>query len=280
MTIKDLLVLLDTTPAAPSRLDAALTLAGALDAHVTALVLVAEPFLRGAVGRHLPEDLLREHLAHARADADAVLAEAAAAAAGRGLRLTPRQRIGSLDRLPHLLGLEARHADLVVVGQPDPEQGGADDALIVEAAFMDSGRPALAVPILTIRRLPPERVLIAWDGSREAARATHDALPFLRLARETVVLIVDPGELVDRVGDPPGADLVAHLAHHGVTARVKPVASGRAGATDTILAQVEGEAVDLLVMGGYGHSRLREMMLGGTTRHMIERMTVPVLLAH
>jgi nucleotide-binding universal stress UspA family protein len=128
--------------------------------------------------------------------------------------------------------------------------------------------------------MPPRRAMLAWDGSREAARAVHDALPLLRLAEEAIVLIVDARDLGARVGPQPGADVAAHLTHHEVRTRVKQVRSDRLGIGELILAQAGEEGADLLVMGGYGHSRLREMLLGGVTRHMLEHTTVPVLFSH
>jgi nucleotide-binding universal stress UspA family protein len=187
---------------------------------------------------------------------------------------------GGLDRLPIILTRNARNADLVVVGEPDPANNGTDDALLVEAAFMETGRPALVVPHVGVRAMPPGRVIIAWDGSREAARAVHDALPLLRLADDVIILIIDAGKLGVRFGQHPGAGVLAHLTRHEIRVRVKAVQSGGTAIGKLILAQADEEEADLLVMGGYGHSRLREMMLGGVTRHMLEHMSVPVLFAH
>jgi nucleotide-binding universal stress UspA family protein len=281
--MKDLLVYVDDTPASPARLEAALDLAGRLGAHLAALCLVAEPYLRGAGGRHLPEDLVREHLAHAEAGAEAVLAAAREAAGRRGLALEARREAGPLDRLPQLLARHARHADLTVVGRANAEVGGTDDALLAETAFMDSGRPALVVPPDGgggTWSLPPRRAVVAWDGSREAARAAGDALPLLRLADHVTVLIVDERDMNGHPGERPGAGLAAHLARHEVRAEVLEARSDGASVGEAILAQARTVGADLMVMGGYGHSRLREMMLGGVTRHMLERTTVPILFSH
>jgi nucleotide-binding universal stress UspA family protein len=277
MTIRDLLVHIDQTQAAQMRLEAGLKLAERFGAHLTALYLAAEPFMRSASGFHLPADVVREHLRHTEAEAEPVFAAATRAADQRGVELETRLETGSLDRLPAIL---ARNADLVVVGEPRPEESGVDETALVEAAFMDTGRPALVVPHVGARALPPGRILVAWDGSREAARAVHDALPLLRQAEEVVILIVDAGKLGPRFGAQPGAGILTHLGRHGVTARVKAVESGGAAIAGLILVQAAEEKADLLVMGGYGHSRLREMILGGVTRHMLERMSVPVLFAH
>jgi nucleotide-binding universal stress UspA family protein len=280
MTIKDLLVHLDPSPAAQARLAAALALAERFGAQVTALCLIAEPFLRGVAGLHAPADIVREHVAQAAAEATAVLAAAQAAAAQHQVRLRPLQETGSLDRLPALLARDARNSDLVLVGQPDPKTGSSDEALLVEAAFLETGRPALLLPQAGARAMPPRRIIIAWDASREASRAVHDALPLLRLAEEVVVLVVDAQSLGTRLGRQPGSGVAAHLAEHAVKVRVERVESDRRGLGELILAQAEEKGADLLVMGGYGHSRFREMLVGGVTRHVIEHATLPVMLSH
>jgi nucleotide-binding universal stress UspA family protein len=280
VTVKNLLVHLDRGPAAQQRLEVALALARTFDAHLTALCLVPEPFVPAIVGVHVPADLLQQQLAEAEREADQVLAAAGEAAERRGVGFAARRETGMLDRLPVMLARQARHVDLVIVGQPNPDVDGVDDTLLVEAAFMDSGRPALVVPYIGARTVPPQRVLVAWDGSREAARAVNDALPLLRLAREAVVLVVDANERRAQLGEQPGADIGAHLAHHGVRVEVKQTQSGGLGIGDVILSQASDEGADLLVMGGYGHSRLREMILGGVTRHLLEHMTIPVFLSH
>jgi nucleotide-binding universal stress UspA family protein len=283
MTIKDILVHVDPAPATGARLEAALTLARQFEARLTALYLLAEPFLRAGAGHHAPAEIVREHLAHAEAEAEAALAGMREAAAGQGVTLLVQRETGSLDRLPGLLARDARNTDLVVVGQPNPETGSSDEALLVEAAFMETGRPALMVPHGGAPALPPRRVMVAWDASREASRAVHDALPLLRLAEEVVVLVVDARSLGARIGRQPGSGVAAHLAQHGVAVRVERVESDRRGGGgmgEFILAQAEVAGSDLLVMGGYGHSRFREMLLGGVTRHMLEQARLPIIFAH
>ena len=273
MAIKDLLVHLDETPASTARRQAALALAAACGAQLTALYLIAEPFLPGMGGRHLPAELLREHLAHAEAEAEAVLASASAEAERRGASLAVLRAKGPLDRLPQLLARHARCTDLTIVGQADLAAHGVDDTALIEAAFMDSGRPALVIPRAGAAVLPPRRAVVAWDGSREAARAANDAISLLQPAEQ--VLVVE----ARGAGDHAGAEFVAHLVRHEVRAELRQVA-GSGGIAELLLAQAHAEAADLLVMGGYGHSRFREMMLGGTTRSMLEHMTLPVLFSH
>lgn len=280
MAVRDLFVQVDEGLGTRARLNATWALAECFGAHVTAFFVIAEPFMRGGAGHHMPTEVVRAHLSRVEADAEAVFAAAREEANRRGIGLETRHEAGSLDRLPGILARNARNADLVIVGEPNPERRGADETLLVESAFMDTGRPALVVPEGGAREMPPKRVIVAWDGSREAARAVHDALPLLSLAEDVIILIVDPEKLGPRFGQQPGAGVQTHLVRHGVRARVKQVASGGTAIAELILAQANEEGSDLIVMGGYGHSRLREMMIGGATRHMLERMTLPVLFAH
>ena len=185
-----------------------------------------------------------------------------------------------MQQLATLFARMARQTDLCVVGQPSEETPEPEAGQLAEAAFMDSGRPALVVPYIGAAPEPMRRILVAWNGSREAARAVHDALPFLLAAERTTVLIVDPQNLGGEIGEQPGADLAAHLARHGVRVEVKTIPGGGLSAGDAILAQAADDSADLLVMGGYGHSRLRELVLGGATRHLLAQMTLPVLLSH
>ena len=275
MAITEILVHVDGTPAAEARLRAGVELAAGVKAHVSALYLVAEPFLRALVGKHLPEDYVREQLAALESEADERLKALAGIAEGRGVTLEVRRETAALDRLPAILARLGRRADLIVVG-PGAD---SDEAALTEAAFMDTGRPALVVPAAWSVGLPPKRALIAWDGSREAARAAGDAVPLLRLAEDVVVLTIDAQKAAGRYSDQPGSGLSAYLARHGAKARVQAV-TATGGIGETILAQVAEEAVDLLVIGGYGHSRMRELMFGGVTRSILESAPTAVLVAH
>jgi nucleotide-binding universal stress UspA family protein len=279
MDYKDLLVHLDGTEAGKARTEAAVALAAAWDAHLTGLCLMAEPVIPPMLGIAIGADVLERQRAEATAEGEAILARFREAGTAAGIAVEARFEMAPIDTLPRRFARHARHVDLSIVGQPPPSDG-VDETMLVEAAFLETGRPALVVPYIGARDMPPRRILVAWDGGREAARAIGDALPFLCRADDVSLVVVDPAALGDRIGEEPGADMARHLARHGVKVTVRAVATGGLAVGDVLLGETADWAADLLVMGGFGHSRLRELVLGGVTRHLIEHMTVPVLLAH
>ncbi len=177
-----------------------------------------------------------------------------------------------------LVTLHARYADLAVVGQRSPDElAMSPNTNVPEHVVLGAGRPTLVVPYIGGRATIGQRILVAWNGSREAARAVNDALPLLERAGRVVVLAVDPKKAAGRI---PGADIAAHLARHGVRAEATQTPSGGIGIGDALLSRAADIDCDLIVMGAYGHSRVREFVLGGATRHILDHMTVPVLMAH
>jgi nucleotide-binding universal stress UspA family protein len=177
------------------------------------------------------------------------------------------------------LALQARYADLVVLGQRDPDQAVAGDGGdIAEYVMLNCARPVLMIPYAGKFRTVGSNVLIAWDGSMEATRAIAGALPLLQRAANVTVVAFNP-DASNAHGEQPGADIALYLARHEVKVEVStPDTDDDIGNALLSLAATLG--VDLIVMGGYGHSRLREMVLGGVTRTVLNTMTVPVLMSH
>ena len=174
-------------------------------------------------------------------------------------------------------GRLARRFDLVVVGQPSRDRGGPEE-ILDEGALFESGRPVIVVPFIQKGGLNLERIMVCWDGSRAASRAIADSLPLLHKAKQVEVVIVANGRA--KSDEVPGADLGQHLARHGLKVDVKRITSPDIDVASTILSYAADSSADFIVMGGYGHSRLREFVLGGVTRGMLESMTVPVLMSH
>ena len=175
--------------------------------------------------------------------------------------------------------LNAHYADVAITGQIDPGKpppGGW--ARLPEQLALASGRPALIVPYAGRFETAGRRVLVAWSRTRESARALNDALPILERASQVTVLSVNPrpGE----AGELPGADISLHLARHGVKAEAASTVADDIDVGNTLLSRAADLGADLIVMGCYGHSRMRELILGGTTREVLRHMTVPVLMSH
>jgi nucleotide-binding universal stress UspA family protein len=165
----------------------------------------------------------------------------------------------------------------VVIGQPD-KANSAPDQIVDESVLFESGRPVVFVPFIQKGGMTLDRVMICWDGSRPAARAVADALPFLKKAKQVEIVIVS--EKPNKKDEIPGADLGQHLARHGLKVELEHITSPDIDVASTILSYVADSGADMIVMGGYGHSRVREFVLGGVTRRMLESMTVPVLMSH
>src|SRR5690606_12141727 len=175
--------------------------------------------------------------------------------------------------------LHAHYADLVVLGRTANATLDAERA-VFSALLLSSGRPLLVVPRGARWPASLDKVVVAWHPSPEATRALHDALPLLLRARSVELVIVDPrvGEI--RHGELPGADIAAHLARHGLRVEVASLPREGASAGEAILRRAREVGAQLLVAGGYGHSRAREQVFGGVTRRLFEHAEVPVLFSH
>jgi nucleotide-binding universal stress UspA family protein len=174
----------------------------------------------------------------------------------------------------------ARAVDLVVAAQADPAWAGTEGLDVADRLAMESGRPVLIVPNAPARADVGEKVLVAWNARREAARAVFDALPILQRASEVRVVWVNPQSEHELAQDIPAADICTALARHGVKCQATEQAKPHLGVGETLLACAKDMSADLLVMGCYGHTRLREFVLGGASRHVLAHMSLPVLMSH
>jgi nucleotide-binding universal stress UspA family protein len=280
MAIKDILVQVDGGKAAPSRITAAIDLARAHAAHVTGLCLAVEPPVPSTILGMVPPEILTTQREAIR--------DLAEAAAGQFRLAVERAGLPGDCRIVQVLDADAaavfvqhaRHADLVILGQAEPEERTLLGPSFQADVVMSCGRPALLVPFIGTQSTLGKRVLVAWDGGREATRAAHDALPLLERAHSVTVLAVNPDFSADGDRREPGADISLHLARHGVKVTATRTIARDISVGDAILAEIADNGIDLLVMGAYGHSRLRELVLGGVTRDLLEHMTVPVLMSH
>ncbi|BAF87469.1 MULTISPECIES: universal stress protein [Azorhizobium] len=256
----------------------AASLAAACKAHITGLAVSYEidvpPFYMGA----LPTDFIDQQIRENEAAATTAAGAFTALAREHGLSYDVRTLSGSLGDAAAAVGDLSRLYDLTVVAQPDPDRPGPEEVL-AESALMDSGRGVLVVPYVQKPPFSLSRVVVAWDGSRASARALAESLPLLHMADSRVIFSVRRSE--NEEATPNAADLERHLAHHGLSAELRHLTIGSGESiSSAILNEVSDQGADLVVMGGYGHSRVRELVFGGVTRDILGSMTAPVLLAH
>jgi nucleotide-binding universal stress UspA family protein len=279
MAIKDVLVQIDGSKRAAARLAAPIDLAQSHAAHLIDLCLAVEPPVPAEIWGFMPADLL--------ASQRKALLEQAETAAKQFRLAVEAAGVPGESRIVQVLDLDtagvfiqhARHADVVILSQVDPEEISGLGRQFPADVVMGAGRPAIIIPYIGPAATLGQRVLVAWNGSREAARAVNDALPILQQAHSVTVLSVNPDVSSDRDRRDPGADISLHLARHDVNV-VARTTTREISVGDAILDEIADNGIDLLVMGAYGHSRLREVVLGGVTRHLLEHMTVPVLMSH
>lgn len=177
-----------------------------------------------------------------------------------------------------VIGQHGRYCDLTVIG-PDLASSPQLRAKALEGALFSSARPVLLLPGSAKPSLSPRRILVGWDASQEAARAVRESLEMLRSADQVTVAVVDPEPGLLGHGEEPGADLAAYLARHGAKVTVARLPREGRATADVLRRHVVDTAADLLVLGAYGHSRLRDWILGGVTRSMVAEPPVPVFMA-
>jgi nucleotide-binding universal stress UspA family protein len=255
--------------------DYAISVGEAFEAHVLGIAVSYEPVIPGTVMGGIPPEIIESQRAESSTKARTAIArfEQAAKRPAFRRRAARRHISGAADQI----GRIGRRFDLIVVGQPE-RQKWVPDEVVDEGVLFESGRPVIFVPFIQKGGMKLDRAMICWDGGRAAARAVADSMPLLKKAKQVeIVLISDKPARQDEV---PGADLGQHLARHGLKVTVKRITSPDIDVPSTILSYAADSSADMIVMGGYGHSRLREFVLGGATRGLLESMTVPVLMSH
>ncbi|WP_422019375.1 universal stress protein [Roseibium sp.] len=277
MPIKDILTVLDLAGDQPAA-KYALEFGRVHDAHVTGLAVSFEPVVPAFAAAPMPVDYLQA--AHDQAIAAAKDAKdqfdefARLAGVKNESRLAEILTGGPLDNvLAH-----CRPTDLVVIGQSNPDKPEPMRELLIETILFESGVPVLLVPYIGSKSFEPNNVLVGWDGSSTATRAIHASIPVLEKADKVTVLVIE--KKVNSQAGQPGAEVANYLARHNMNVTIDVVSNPQTGVADTVLNYVTDNNNDLVVMGGYGHSRMREFLFGGATREILEAMTVPVLMAH
>lgn len=274
MAIKDLAVAYNGSDNAKAAFDLAVQMCRKYDATLTGICAVNPVRFEGNVAQWVPEDVIAR-LKEAEGEVTkSIEASFRAQAAEAGLN-------GGTDFMAEegqanvVLARHARYFDALLIGQSskplDPSR-----PIRAEDLVLRTGRPLLVVPHGHAVRPFREYAAIAWDGSRAAARALSDAMQILETKKRLDVVSVHSG----RGGGAPPSDVMRHLSRHGIDARHVPLTAARDGVGATILAYCAENGPDILVMGAYGHAKLREDLFGGVTRHVMQHMTVPVLMSH
>jgi nucleotide-binding universal stress UspA family protein len=283
MPLKDLLVYLDGSEASRRRIDFAMILARKHDARLTGLCVLdmiptIETMARGYGDQYeflssyasLRKQAL-DHTARLEAEFRDRLRREEVAGEWRFLESLPAETVS----------LHTRYVDLAIIGQIDRENPPAVNAARVpEEVLFTSGRPILVVPYAGHFNAACETVLVAWTATRESARAVNDALPLLERAKKVTVLTINPERGAEVEPGIPAADIAHHLAQHGIATEAATTVVDGISTGDALLNYASDCGADLIVMGAYGHSRARELILGGVTRQILRQMTVPVLMSH
>lgn len=292
--LRDIVVVLDDSAPSEGRLDLAIALARQHEAHLTGLSALdlLTPFTHQRVDPDT-DTLAATQLLNWGAVPPVRYSQPGRQAAEQAelIEATFRDRLRSngvrgdwwmADGKPgEMVVRQARHSDLVILGQTDPAHPPPPRGRqLLEDVLMTSGRPILVIPYIGRFETFGSKVLIGWNNSREAARAVNDAMPLLARAASVSILEATANGRKLAADDATGADVVRHLGYHGINARSSRTVMAGISASDILLSYAADLSADLLVIGGYGHSRLRELVLGGVTRELLQHMTLPILMSH
>jgi nucleotide-binding universal stress UspA family protein len=273
MAYKDLLVHLDGDERSEVRLAVAMKIAGRFGARLTGVYGESDP--------HVLSTASRDPAAALGATAARVEASFRSQTKAEGIDAAwqTAMTVNDMELIKRVLFL-ARHADLVVLGQSDPESSKVSvPSDLAEQVILNCGRPVLVVPYAGRFVDVGERVMVAWNGSREAARALNDSLPLLARAKHVTLVAINPNVSRKEYGEEPFRPIASHLDAHGIAAHCESLWVEDIGA-DVLLSRLTDEAIDLLVMGAHGHYGFPYLHRGGSTRQVLRYMTVPVLMSH
>ncbi len=275
--IKDIVVNLSVGEKAGPTGDYAISVALACDAHLTGVAFVYDPIVPISGTGYIPAEVIESQQSDNEAAAKAAVDRFAESTRRAGLSAEPLSLTASLAGAGDQFGRIARRFDLAVVGQAEPGASSVEE-IVAETTLFESGRPVIIVPYIQKAPVKLDNVMVCWDGSRQSARAIADAMPLLdKAGRVEIVIITNERGKQDKI---EGVDMGQHLARHGLKVDVHRITGGNIDVADALLSHAADSGADFMVMGGYGHSRLREFVLGGVTHSIFKSMTVPVLMSH
>ena len=279
MEYKNLLVYLDQGASNKERVNTAIAIAKVHEAQLTGVVVNALPAasILQKLGFGNGEALMEQQ----RIDAEEIIEHFKQMTAQEAVQADTRIIECVEGRAAEKLARMARIFDLSIMRQANPDNpNAAFISELSEEVMLSSGRPVFFIPYIGAHNIPCRRGLIAWDGSKSATRAVHDALPLLKMMEKVIILIVDADKIEHYAASQPGEELSRHLNIHGVNNKISRVLKAEVSTSTIILNELSDSGADILIMGGYGTPKLREVMLGGVTRSLFECMTVPVFMSH
>jgi nucleotide-binding universal stress UspA family protein len=277
MAFQSILLHVDDGPSSEARIRSAVDIARRCGGRLVAMFASPTEQVSVDIRQLAPADIAKLTQTRERREANRALLQSCAAQAGLG---QVEMRVLTGDILDAAIA-QSRCADLTILGQPERDGDGAAFArTLAENAILDSGAPVLILPYAPSMKSIGDHMLVAWDGGREAARAVRDALPVLGLAKRVTVMTVGERSRSGEEAARSQERLAAYLGAHGIAAQLASLADVLDDAGEALLSRICDIGVDLVVMGGYGHARVREIVLGGLTRTMLGSMTVPVLMSH
>jgi nucleotide-binding universal stress UspA family protein len=275
--VKDIIVNLSVTKEGSVVGKYAISVAAALQAHLTGVAFVYDAVVPISGAGYIPAEVIEIQRDDNETAASAAIKTFNSATDQAGISAESLTMNASLAAAGDQFARMARRFDLAIVGQAQPDVSSVEQ-IIGETTLFESGRPVIMVPYIQKAPFKNDNVMICWDGSRTAARAVADAMPIIgKTGRVEIVIVANERGKQDEI---EGADIGQHLARHGLKVDVHRISGGNIDVGDALLSHAADSGADLMVMGGYGHSRLREFVLGGVTRSIFESMTVPVVLSH
>ena len=284
MPLKTIMVLLNDPGRTQQLLDAASALARQFDAHLVGLYILPAAKVYSDVGMVATPMIFEGYRDLFTSKREEVRAKFEARANQDGLKAEWRVIDSGFPDIADSAIAEARSAELVIASQTDYGPDGSIERDLVVRLVMESGRPVLIIP--KKGNFAPrgegiaEKAIIGFNGTKESSRAMFDALPLLRLVKETRLVWVDPYRQSGEAGEIPGVEEATVLSRHGIKVIAEPMMTTGHNAGEALLMRANDLGADLLVMGAYAHSRMREFVFGGATRHVLEHMTIPVLMSH
>ncbi len=279
MSYKSIVTFLHDLPRDSGALATAAAVASAEGGHLSAVCIGIDPIQPGIYYAGANAIALQQSLEEAQAEADATADAARKFLSGQEAAWDATAIAVQSGTLGHLVASRAELADLVVLPKPYGDGRGQSDVAILEAALFGTRAPVLVIPPGSDPRLKADRIMIGWNQSPEALAAVRAAMPLLARAKSVDIAIIDPPPHGPERSDPGGL-LAEMLARHGVRADISVLARTLPRVSDVMCRHCRDIDADLMVMGAYGHSRLREAILGGATRNMLEACERPVLMAH